>query len=249
MDYGNKLYELRKQKSLSQEDVANEIGVSRQSVSLWETNQASPSMENLIGFAKLFNMSLDELVGLKKSETTSKNEGSPLYTIDYLEDKNVVYRRDYKYLNSTADFIMFLLSLFFYLLALISFMRAPRLEIDIARVILIIGFVCIMIGTLIYPLYMYINIKKRISNQNNLSLEFYTDKIAINCTNCVRKTIQYEMINYYIDKKDYLIMYVLKGQRLYVPKQNVNGLDELLSKHIERRKGKKPFWKWKEPYI
>lgn len=243
MDYGNKLYELRKQKSLSQEDVANEIGVSRQSVSLWETNQASPSMENLIGFAKLFNMSLDELVGLKKSETTSKNEGSPLYTIDYLEDKNVVYRRDYKYLNSTADFIMFLLSLFFYLLALISFMRAPRLEIDIARVILIIGFVCIMIGTLIYPLYMYINIKKRISNQNNLSLEFYTDKIAINCTNCVRKTIQYEMINYYIDKKDYLIMYVLKGQRLYVPKQNVNGLDELLSKHIERRKGKKPFWK------
>jgi transcriptional regulator with XRE-family HTH domain len=243
MDYGNKLYELRKLKSLSQEQVANELGVSRQSVSLWETNQASPSMENLIGFAKLFNMSLDDLVGLKKSETISKNEGSPLYTIDYLEDKKVVYRRDYKYLNSTADSIMFLLSLFFYLLALISFMRAPRLEIEIARVILIIGFICIMIGTLIYPLYMYINIKKRISDQNKLSLEFYTDKIAINCTNCVQKTVQYEMINYYIDKKDYLVMYMLKGQRLYVPKQNIKGFDEFLSKLIERRKTKKPIWK------
>ena len=48
MDYGNRIYKLRRQKGLSQEEVANELGVSRQSISLWETNQASPSMENLI---------------------------------------------------------------------------------------------------------------------------------------------------------------------------------------------------------
>jgi transcriptional regulator with XRE-family HTH domain len=64
MEYGSKIYKLRKQKSLSQEEVANELNVSRQSISLWETNQASPSMDNLIAIAKLFDVSLDNLVGL-----------------------------------------------------------------------------------------------------------------------------------------------------------------------------------------
>ncbi|BCR36495.1 helix-turn-helix domain-containing protein [Mariniplasma anaerobium] len=243
MDYGKKLYELRKQKSLSQEDVANELGVSRQSVSLWETNQASPSMENLIGFAKLFNISLDELVGLKKNEKAVNNTDKSLYTSDYVEDKNIIYRRDYKYLHSITDSIMFLLSLFFYLAALIFMIRASRLEIQVTKIILIIAFVCIIIGSLIYPLYIYINIKNKLSNQKRIHLEFDVDKILINCTNCTQRTIAYETINYYIAKNDYLVIYLFRGERLYVPKQNSNGLDEFLSERIERRKGKKPFWK------
>jgi len=74
MDYGNKLYDLRKNKSLSQEEVANQLGVSRQSISLWETNQASPSLENLIAFAKLFEVSLDELVGVTQKQSSSTDE-------------------------------------------------------------------------------------------------------------------------------------------------------------------------------
>jgi transcriptional regulator with XRE-family HTH domain len=242
MDYGKKLYELRKQNSLSQEDVANKLSVSRQSVSLWETNQASPSMENLIGFAKLFNISLDELVGLKENEKIDKKT-KLLYAFDYTEDKHIIYRRDYMYINSITHFLVFQISLFFFMFGLISFLGAPRLQLLHARIItLIVGFICIIIGILIYALYIFSNIKKKLNNQF-FHIVFYLDKVLIECTNCIEKTIRYEMIDYYIDKKDYLIMYVLKGERLYVPKQNINGLNEFLSDKIEKRKRKKPFWK------
>lgn len=242
MEYGKKLYELRKQKSISQEEVANKLGVSRQSVSLWETNQASPSMENLISFAKLFNISLDELVGLKENKKTV-NKTKSLYACDYIEDKNTMYRRDYMYINSISHFIVSQTSIFLLTFGFISFIRASSLEIERAKVLLTIGFVSILLGLLVYALYIYINIKTRLINKNEIHLEFCVDEILITCTNCKQKSVSYEMMDYYIDKKDYVVIYTLKGERFYAPKQNMNGFDEFLSGQIERRKSKKPFWK------
>ena len=45
MDLGNKLLTLRKQKGLSQEEVADNLGVSRQTVSKWETDQSTPDFD------------------------------------------------------------------------------------------------------------------------------------------------------------------------------------------------------------
>ena len=63
MDLGNKLYTLRKQKGISQEMAANEIGVSRQTISKWETNSSYPEFDKLVLISKLYNISLDELAG------------------------------------------------------------------------------------------------------------------------------------------------------------------------------------------
>lgn len=100
MDYGEKLYKLRKQKSLSQETVANELNVSRQSVSLWETNQSFPSMENLIALAKLYQVSLDELVGIKDLK---EHKEEPMYSSTFKLDKTAIYRRDHYYLYTKKD--------------------------------------------------------------------------------------------------------------------------------------------------
>lgn len=54
---------LRKERSLSQEDVAACLGVSRQAVSKWETGASSPDTENLIGLSSLLGVPLSELVG------------------------------------------------------------------------------------------------------------------------------------------------------------------------------------------
>ena len=59
---GEKLYEHRKAFGLSQEELAEKVGVSRQAVSKWERGESSPDTENLIALAKLYNISLDELV-------------------------------------------------------------------------------------------------------------------------------------------------------------------------------------------
>ena len=60
---GDKLFELRKREGLSQEALAERLGVSRQAVSKWECGESLPDTDNLITISKLFGVSLDELVG------------------------------------------------------------------------------------------------------------------------------------------------------------------------------------------
>ncbi len=57
----DKLLALRKQNGLSQEELAEKLGISRQAVSKWERAEASPDTENLIALAKIYNISLDKL--------------------------------------------------------------------------------------------------------------------------------------------------------------------------------------------
>ena len=68
MEFNNKLYELRKQKGFSQEELANRLNVSRQTVSKWEVGESAPDMEKLVAISDLFEVSLDELVMDKKPE-------------------------------------------------------------------------------------------------------------------------------------------------------------------------------------
>lgn len=63
----NRLVELRKKYGYSQEDLANKLGLSRQAVSKWERAEASPDTDNLICLAKLYNVSLDELLSTDQS--------------------------------------------------------------------------------------------------------------------------------------------------------------------------------------
>lgn len=71
IEIANKLLQLRKEKGLSQEQLANELGISRQAVSKWERAEASPDTDNLIALAKLYDISLDELL---LHEPTNKTE-------------------------------------------------------------------------------------------------------------------------------------------------------------------------------
>ena len=74
MEFGNKLYELRKAKGLSQEELASRLEVTRQTVSKWELGDSTPDLEKLVLLAELFEVSLDELVLDKVSVTTKLEE-------------------------------------------------------------------------------------------------------------------------------------------------------------------------------
>ena len=63
MELKENIIALRKQKNLSQGDLAEAMQVSRQSVSKWETGQSIPDLEKLVRMAQLFGVTLDELVG------------------------------------------------------------------------------------------------------------------------------------------------------------------------------------------
>lgn len=62
MTFGNRLYDLRKKKGLSQEELGEKINVSRQTVSKYELGEAIPDMEKLVMLSDYFGVSLDELV-------------------------------------------------------------------------------------------------------------------------------------------------------------------------------------------
>lgn len=62
MNLGNNLKEARKKSGLSQETVAEKLGVSRQTISKWETNETLPDIYQSKKLSKLYNLSLDELI-------------------------------------------------------------------------------------------------------------------------------------------------------------------------------------------
>lgn len=62
MSLGSNLYHARKKNGLSQENVAEKLGVSRQTISKWETNETLPDIRQSKGLAMLYHMTLDELI-------------------------------------------------------------------------------------------------------------------------------------------------------------------------------------------
>lgn len=70
MELGERIYRLRTAKGLSQEGLAERLGVTRQSVSKWETEAAVPDLERLMGLCDMFEVTLDELTG-----RVERNEG------------------------------------------------------------------------------------------------------------------------------------------------------------------------------
>lgn len=74
IETANRLLQYRKKHNLSQEELANKIGVSRQAVSKWERAEASPDTDNLILLAEIYGVSLDELL---KGESAESAKAEP----------------------------------------------------------------------------------------------------------------------------------------------------------------------------
>lgn len=72
----NRLYELRKQHGYSQDELAEMLNVSRQAVSKWERSESSPDTDNLIALARLYNVSLDQLLGFDINNDENEDKTS-----------------------------------------------------------------------------------------------------------------------------------------------------------------------------
>lgn len=85
MDFGDRLKEIRIKQGLSQEQLAEKIGVSRQAITKWETKRGLPDVENMVILAEIFKITLDELV-LQETRVQEKQtalyESETIYDID-----------------------------------------------------------------------------------------------------------------------------------------------------------------------
>ena len=64
MTLGQRIQELRKGLGLSQEELGEKMGVSRQAISKWEGDQTIPELDKLISLSKLFGLTVGQLLGV-----------------------------------------------------------------------------------------------------------------------------------------------------------------------------------------
>ena len=90
MEIGNKIQELRKKNSMSQEELAEKIGVARQTISKWELGETSPDLKQAKELSKIFKISLDELTNndikevlIEKTSNTEQLAGLILKLIKF----------------------------------------------------------------------------------------------------------------------------------------------------------------------
>lgn len=79
MHLGEKIYNLRKEKGMSQELLAERLGTSRQAISKWENNQGYPEVEKLILLSNIFEVSIDYLI--KENSGEKNKEGNDNYYV------------------------------------------------------------------------------------------------------------------------------------------------------------------------
>jgi len=95
MKFGENLKNLRKQIGLSQESLAERIGVSRQSVSKWECGEAYPEMTNILCLCKIFHCKLNDLVHKDLADLNSLDAEVQMKIVKLNEEK----QRKMKYLR------------------------------------------------------------------------------------------------------------------------------------------------------
>ena len=87
MEFNEKLQELRKQKGLTQEELAEQLYVSRTAISKWESGRGYPNIESLKAIAKFFSVTVDELLSsgevLTIAEEDNKRKEKHFYDLIY----------------------------------------------------------------------------------------------------------------------------------------------------------------------
>ena len=141
MTFSEKLMELRRRSGMSQEQLADRLGVTRQSVSKWESGTAMPELVKLISLSELFGVTVDYLVKDWIEEPAAESGGEDLSArqAERLEQKvdeltNYVKGRVYRYDSKTRIFGLPLVSIRF------GFTRNGRVSIEnVARGVIAIG--------------------------------------------------------------------------------------------------------------
>lgn len=107
MKLGEKIINLRKNSNLSQEELSEQIGVSRQSISKWENGSSSPDASNILALSKLFNVSADYLINDDIEDIDEKEKMQE-------KDKNIKDKIPYILLmvGSLGNFAIYLASRF-----------------------------------------------------------------------------------------------------------------------------------------
>lgn len=101
MMFGDNLKKLRKSKNLSQEVLAEKVGVSRQSVSKWETGEAYPEMNNILILCNIFHCKINDLVNDSLTDLDALDEDIKMSVVKFKKEQ----QKKMKLISKTIYFI------------------------------------------------------------------------------------------------------------------------------------------------
>lgn len=93
MTFGQRLQQARKESGMSQEELAELLGVSRQAVSKWENDSGYPEMEKMIRLSQLYHISLDYLVGNEPEDIVDNTTVNGFYVSRELAGSFLTYQK------------------------------------------------------------------------------------------------------------------------------------------------------------
>ena len=127
MNIGEKIYNLRKKKNLSQEDLASILNVSRQTISKWETGESNPDIDKIVPLCNFFEISTDE----------------------FLKGRDIVYERKLSKEKKKNKALTFSLCLIIFGIMIILTMLLEELDVNEGIIGSIIMFGLVLIGVLL----------------------------------------------------------------------------------------------------
>ena len=176
MNFEDKLITLRKRKGLSQEDLASELNVSRQSVFKWESGQNTPDISKLKKIAQLFEVSLDFLLDdnqtFKEKEIEIKKEA----TIEPFQLESIKK-------STMINFVLgLILSIVFFIMEVVVLFAFPGIILKVVFFMLFFSGLIIGVGNLVIHFLMH-NDKIKVTEKGitgiaaNKHFEFSYDEI------------------------------------------------------------------------
>ena len=127
MNIGEKIYNLRKKKNLSQEYLASVLNVSRQTISKWETGESNPDIDKIVPLCNFFEISTDE----------------------FLKGKDIVYERKLNKEKTKNKALTFSLCLVIFAVMIILTILLEEIEVSDGVIGSIIMFGITLIGVLL----------------------------------------------------------------------------------------------------
>lgn len=143
MTIGERLQQHRKDLGLSQEELGQRLLVSRQTVSLWETDQTLPTIDNLLRLKELFGISVDELLEGKKEEQEEQEKPLESYCMTFSAEE--LKKREKAFLWRSARPALFPLLV----IVMILITRSGNAANDLLGVALIGFFACMILYAVI----------------------------------------------------------------------------------------------------
>lgn len=146
MNIGEKIYNLRKKKNLSQEDLASILNVSRQTISKWETGESNPDIDKIVPLCNFFEISTDE----------------------FLKGRDIVYEKKLDKEKKKNKALTFSLCLIIFGVMIILVMLLEDLDVSESIIGSIIMFGIVLIGVLLIYYFMSKESEKKEDKQGKV---------------------------------------------------------------------------------